>query len=762
MDQPIYDGHWMSIGLSIMLISLFAMCHSVTGAMLADLLVLIRLHCLSQPKALQSVYMLRKTFASFESPLQRFYYCNNCHSPVSKEEICPNTFCSKSLLASSSKSFFLVFPLYHQLRSFFKNQTFVSGLGHRFHRQKKNARNYEDIYDSNVYQQFVVNDGPLSEKHPYNISFTFNTDGVPLFKSSQMSMWPVYLMVNELPFKQRKSKTNMLMYGIWFGSTKPCMSTFCEPLQASLSDLETNGVQVEVNGESVICHCFLIALTADLPAKSSVLNMVQFNGSHSCLFCTQKGKNFRTDKGGNVHIFPYVEEDPSGPARTATDSVRNSLTASSVQPVEGIKGYSFLMNLSSFDYVRSCSVDYMHCVLLGVTKLLLTLWFSSAHAASRFSLLPYVNSVDNLLCSVKPPSNISRLPRSINEHLKYWKAAELRSWLLFYSIPILRGLLPYVYFYHYTCFVEAITLLSMDSISEADVKNGQVLLDYFVYMFADLYGERYLTLNVHSLLHLPSTVQNLGPLWVHSCFPFENLNGNLMSMFHGTQHVDLQIMNAFNMMQLMPLMLSSVKKDSPAYEFLTKLCKNSQHYLQGELTKSCKFIGKGFKKKLCSVHNVALIDFLGAEPKDFMVFKQLKLRGKTFHSKEYVRSLKRNSSAVMFREKENKRRGVINWFCFTQDVNCICEKNHCDDSCKMLACITPYDVDARSIFSSYEDEADNFLGVEPSHVKLVKAQTEHMGVVIIPVKNLISLLIPVVIDDTLFFCEQPNNIEGDL
>jgi hypothetical protein len=33
---------------------------------------------------------------------------------------------------------------------------------------------------------------------------------------------------------------------------------------------------------------------------------------------------------------------------------------------------------------------------------------------------------------------------------------------------------------------------------------------------------------MHSLMHLPKCVEDLGTLWVYSCFPFENVNGHLM------------------------------------------------------------------------------------------------------------------------------------------------------------------------------------------------------------------------------------------
>lgn len=52
-----------------------------------------------------------------------------------------------------------------------------------------------DIYDGQLYQE-------LSTTGP-RITFLLNTDGVVLFKSTTHTMWPVFLMVNELPFSMR-------------------------------------------------------------------------------------------------------------------------------------------------------------------------------------------------------------------------------------------------------------------------------------------------------------------------------------------------------------------------------------------------------------------------------------------------------------------------------------------------------------------------------------------------------------------------------
>lgn len=46
-----------------------------------------------------------------------------------------------------------------------------------------------------------------------------------------------------------------------------------------------------------------------------------------------------------------------------------------VSPVLGVKGLSWFNYLPHFNIIRGVAIDYMHCVLLGVMKMFLSLWF---------------------------------------------------------------------------------------------------------------------------------------------------------------------------------------------------------------------------------------------------------------------------------------------------------------------------------------------------------------------------------------------------
>ena len=70
------------------------------------------------------------------------------------------------------------------------------------------------------------------------------------------------------------------------------------------------------------------------------------------------------------------------------------------------------------------SFDYMHLVLLGVTRKLLQLWFTKTHHSEIWYLGNVVKDIDILLCSIYPPNEIKRTPRSIDTTMKYWKGTK--------------------------------------------------------------------------------------------------------------------------------------------------------------------------------------------------------------------------------------------------------------------------------------------------------------------------------------------------
>lgn len=215
------------------------------------------------------------------------------------------------------------------------------------------------------------------------------------------------------------------------------------------------------------------------------------------------------------------------------------MVAESDKPVMGVKGPTALSKLMP-DFIKGIAIDRMHGVEGGVVKKMLTLLFNVEHRAQPFSLYGFIDVINDRLMSIKPPKFVHRMPRSVVD-LVLWKFSEFKLWFFAYSLPVLEGILRQDYFDHYLLLVMAISLLSADIITPQMIEISRNYLHKFVREFENLYGLRFCSINVHQLLHLPDIVELLGPLWVYSSFEYENLNGELLRLVHGTCHIDTQI-----------------------------------------------------------------------------------------------------------------------------------------------------------------------------------------------------------------------------
>ena len=138
------------------------------------------------------------------------------------------------------------------------------------------------------------------------------------------------------------------------------------------------------------------------------------------------------------------------------------------------------MDLKHFEVVRGVNIDG---ILLGIRKHLLNLWFSHQHSKQSFSIADKVDIVDRKISEIKPSSAIKRMPLSISDTLKYWKASEFRSFLLYFGVPCMFGVLPSHLLNHYILLVQATYVLLKDGIDETDLKEAEECLTKFVQHF---------------------------------------------------------------------------------------------------------------------------------------------------------------------------------------------------------------------------------------------------------------------------------------
>ena len=259
--------------------------------------------------------------------------------------------------------------------------------------------------------------------------------------------------------------------------------------------------------------------------------------------------------------------------------------------VKGIKGVSILHAMIWFDIVNGIVPDYMHGVLLGVTKQVLGLMILSTNSDAAFFVGKHIKSIDELLVKIKPTDAITRLPRKLEEHFHNLKASEFQHFLLFYALPCLSRVLPSQYLDNFALFVEGIYLLLGDQISYEILDRAEWVLKTFYQQFENLYGRNNMTLNLHNVgQHLCYYVRQLGPLWSWSCFPFEDMNGAVLEQVHGTGNVCQQILWTINIQKRLAVDLQYIS--NPVFKgFVQKMIKIGRHVKISAVAENCKIAG---------------------------------------------------------------------------------------------------------------------------------------------------------------------------
>jgi hypothetical protein len=378
-----------------------------------------------------------------------------------------------------------------------------------------------------------------------------------VFESAKKgSLWPLQLVINELDPTIRFLPENIITVGFWFGEDPP-MAIFWKPFTTEMRD--NNKFEITENDTSVKFKIIPINCSVDTVARDMIQAKQSFNGAYGCSFCLHPGVNIYNDKERrNVQLgrksqqinknakafnetrYPYISDIDLRDHDSAVRDMTIAHLAPNVKHVNGFKELSPLVAIEDFNVIWGFGIDYMHNCLLGVTKLLLDLWFNPNYHTHPFYIGLYVQNVDKKLLSIKHTNNISRKTSSIADR-HFWKANQFRSWLLYYGVASLHGTLLPKYLEHFALFSSAVYILLKSAITPEDMMIAREKLSTFTKNFEVLYGPINNTYNVHMVSHLCDSVYYCGPLWAFSCFHFEDNNGILSGYVKGTRHPLKQI-----------------------------------------------------------------------------------------------------------------------------------------------------------------------------------------------------------------------------
>ena len=138
--------------------------------------------------------------------------------------------------------------------------------------------------------------------------------------------------------------------------------------------------------------------------------------------------------------------------------------------------------------------------------------------------------------SIQVPHDCNRKPRSLDDLINTGKHQN------FVYLFFLLGYLAFEMLFLAMNFQSIIALLTTAlrklhsvPLSKVCVEKSQVLLDNFVRLLPNLYGQQECTFNSHSLLHFPFQVLDHGSLSFISAFVFEAFIAHLKNLYSGTR-----------------------------------------------------------------------------------------------------------------------------------------------------------------------------------------------------------------------------------
>lgn len=208
--------------------------------------------------------------------------CNAILSTDSEDSPTRNQPCGHNYNKNQGSCYFLTLPIESQLRCFLER----GGMKKRENVHIFDGSTRGDVQSGSLYREKI---NPTSSET--TISLQLNTDGAQIFKSSKFSFWPLMGLINEVPYRSKRS--NMILMALWYGNKKPPKAAFLDSTVKELQKLGREGILF--NG--TLFQVKPSILSTDTMARAVFLDCIQFNGEYGCDFCLHPGK----------YIYIYIQ-----------------------------------------------------------------------------------------------------------------------------------------------------------------------------------------------------------------------------------------------------------------------------------------------------------------------------------------------------------------------------------------------------------------------------------------------------------------------
>lgn len=355
----------------------------------------------------------------------------------------------------------------------------------------KTSRDVEvkEIEGSNWYQpsasiEIIL---ALEKTNVESITLDFHIDGLPI---ASKELWPVTCFLREL--------NKPVLLTTFEGNKKPNRKMLLEDICKEVQDMVVAGLPVEDRIVTVKVGNFL----CDSPARAYVLDIVAHNATFPCFRCwvsswRKKCKRPRARKTKNrpsmqIGVFPKRTDDEF---RRKVQFSKNTAESHHRSP-EKVE-----VEMLGIDVIKSFPVDYMHVVLLGITRhQLIAVW--EAYISN------FIEDINNYLLKIRDyiPDEFPRKCRVLRDD---WKATEYRLFLLYIGPVVLKDILNTDQYVHFLKLCISIRIMcSEEHIKhEGKLEMAERFIHEFVEEYENIYSSEPVSYTMHMATHLADCVR---------------------------------------------------------------------------------------------------------------------------------------------------------------------------------------------------------------------------------------------------------------
>ena len=235
-----------------------------------------------------------------------------------------------------------------------------------------------------------------------DLYLNFNIDGIPLYRSSSISFWPILCTIHKIEMRP-------LVIAIFSGARKPEINCYLKKFSDEMKNLK----KLTINRK--VYNIYIRSFIADAPAKAFIKQIKQHGAYSACDHCDTVGE---TNQGSRSYDTSIRQLRTDEGFRLRSDLNHHT-------------GKSPLENLH-IDMVHTFPLDYMHLVLLGICRKLFHMWLS----VKPFQIPIHAKQMitQNLAkCRKYLPLEFDRKPDNFSDSPK-WKASECRTFLLYVGL----------------------------------------------------------------------------------------------------------------------------------------------------------------------------------------------------------------------------------------------------------------------------------------------------------------------------------------